>query len=427
MIKTPLINLDLDLYQVKLDNGLEIYVVPKNTVNNIYVTFSTKYGSIHNSFVPLGERKMITVPEGIAHFLEHKVFEQKDGVDPFTFYSERGADANANTSNLKTTYLFSGTSFFEENLNYLLDYVQSPYFTDENVEKEKGIIEQEIQMYQDNPFSRLFERSLFNSFVNSPNRIPIAGTVKSINKITKDDLYKCYNTFYHPSNMFVVVTGNVDPNEVYEIIKNNQSKKEFEQEFSIKTKKYTEPDKVYKEEDYISMNVTIPKLALNYKFNISKIKNILKRNIINYMCIFLDVKLGMTSEFNDKMKKLNILTEGLDLTYIEADNHLLLMLMADTKEPQKLIEYIKEELKDLSITEEEFNRKKKMLLSSHIFMSDNIYQINNKIMNNIIKENKVLTDTYHEISNYNLEELNDIIKNISFDNNNYVIINPKTN
>ena len=184
MQKKTLLNLNLELYEDKLSNGLEIYVVPKN-VNGIYATFSTKFGSIHNTFVPIGEEELITVPNGIAHFLEHKVFEQEDETDPFTFFSERGADANANTSQIKTTYLFSGTTFFKENLNYLFDYVQSPYFTDENVEKEKGIIEQEILMYQDDPFSRIYEQSLFNSFVKISHRLPIAGTIETIRKITK--------------------------------------------------------------------------------------------------------------------------------------------------------------------------------------------------------------------------------------------------
>ena len=144
MKKIDIKNLDLNLFYEKLDNGLEVYVIPKENCNNVYATFSTKYGSNIIEFVPIGEKKMIKVPLGIAHFLEHKLFEQKDGIDPFTFYSERGADANANTNQKKTTYLFSGSNFILENLNYLLDYVQEPYFTDKNVEKEKGIITQEI-------------------------------------------------------------------------------------------------------------------------------------------------------------------------------------------------------------------------------------------------------------------------------------------
>ena len=145
----PINNLEMDVCYEKLDNGLEIYVVKKKNSKNIYATFTTKFGSNINEFVPAYENKMIKVPDGVAHFLEHKMFEQEDDVDPFTFFSERGADANANTNNYKTTYLFSGPNFFEDNINFLLDYVQKPYFTDENVEKEKGIIEQEIKMYLD--------------------------------------------------------------------------------------------------------------------------------------------------------------------------------------------------------------------------------------------------------------------------------------
>ena len=141
-MKTSLVKMDLDMYYEKLDNGLEVYIVPKDNVNSVYATFSTKFGSINSCFIPYDRTKLTEFPLGIAHFLEHKMFEQKNGIDPFTFYSERGSDANANTSNYKTTYLFSGTGFLNENLNYLLDYVQSPYFTDENVDKEKGIIEQ---------------------------------------------------------------------------------------------------------------------------------------------------------------------------------------------------------------------------------------------------------------------------------------------
>ena len=192
MKKSKLEKIDLELYEETLDNGLNVYVVPKENVNGIYATFSTKFGSIEREFIPIGSKKMIKVPLGVAHFLEHKMFEQKDEVDPFTFYSERGCDANANTSNYKTTYLFSGANSFADNINYLLDYVQDPYFTDENVEKEKGIIEQEIKMYEDDPFFKMYNGIIYNSFINHPIKYPIAGTIKDVNSITKEDLYNCY-------------------------------------------------------------------------------------------------------------------------------------------------------------------------------------------------------------------------------------------
>ena len=157
MKKSSLEKLDLELYEETLDNGLRVFIVPKENVNGIYATFSTKFGSIETEFVPNNKKKMIKVPLGVAHFLEHKMFEQKDNVDPFTIYSERVCDSNANTSNNKTTYLFSGANSFAENINYLLNYVQEPYFTDENVEKEKGIIEQEIRMYDDDPFFKMYD------------------------------------------------------------------------------------------------------------------------------------------------------------------------------------------------------------------------------------------------------------------------------
>ena len=172
MKKIPLTELDTNIFFEKLDNGLEVYVVPKKNINNIYATFTTKFGSRTNEFVPLGEKDFIkNYPEGIAHFLEHKAFEQKDGIDPFPFFSANGCDSNASTDRFKTSYLFAGPNHFKENMNYLLDFVQEPYFTDENVEKEKGIIEQEIKMYKDQPFREGYDRVILNSFVKNPVRI----------------------------------------------------------------------------------------------------------------------------------------------------------------------------------------------------------------------------------------------------------------
>ena len=188
MKKSSLEKLDLELYEETLDNGLRVFIVPKENVNGIYATFSTKFGSIETEFVPNNKKKMIKVPLGVAHFLEHKMFEQKDNVDPFTFYSERGCDSNANTSNNKTTYLFSGANSFAENINYLLNYVQEPYFTDENVEKEKGIIEQEIRMYDDDPFFKMYDGIIYNSFIKHPIKYPIAGTIDDVNSTTIEDL-----------------------------------------------------------------------------------------------------------------------------------------------------------------------------------------------------------------------------------------------
>lgn len=415
MQKNKLEKMDLTLYREKLDNGLEVFVVPKDNVNGIYVTFTTKFGSITDEFVPIGKNKMYKVPKGVAHFLEHKMFEQEDGSEPFNFYSERGSDCNANTSNYKTTYLFSGPNFFKENMEYLLDFVQSPYFTDENVEKEKGIIEQEIKMYDDNPFWCIYDGLIYNSFVKHPIKYPIAGTVESINKITKDDLFTCYNTFYHPSNMFVVVTGNVDPKEVITIIKCNQDNKKFSKAKKIKIKEYDEPDKVAKTKEKKKMDIEIPKVGISYKINIEKIDLDINK-IKRYLNILFDVKLGAVSEFYDKLKHEQIINSGIDINMVNTDKHILFMFIVETNYPDKFIKLLDQELKKLIILESDFERKKKIGKSSCIYKSDSIYSVNNKIVSNMINYNDVIYDEYKMIEDLKIEELNELVKNISLKN-----------
>jgi predicted Zn-dependent peptidase len=185
------------VYEYEHSSGLKAFVIPKEGYNKVYSTFATYYGSINNCFIAPGEKSETKVPDGIAHFLEHKLFEQEDGsvMDKF---SKIGAQSNAYTSSTQTVYLFSCTDKFDENFKLLLKFVQNPYLTDENVEKEKGIIAQEIRMYEDNADWRVFFNLLNALYVNHPVKIDIAGTVDSISKITKDALHKCYNTFYHP-------------------------------------------------------------------------------------------------------------------------------------------------------------------------------------------------------------------------------------
>lgn len=411
-MRNSLVKMDLDLYYEKLDNGLEVYIVPKDNVNSIYATFSTKFGSINSEFVPYDRTKMAKFPLGVAHFLEHKMFEQKNGIDPFTFYSERGSDANANTSNYKTTYLFSGTSFLDENLNYLLDYVQSPYFTDENVEKEKGIIEQEIRMYDDSPYFKLYDRILYSAFKFHPIKYPIAGTISSIKKITKEDLYTCYYTFYHPSNMFLVITGNVDPKDIMCLVKANQEHKTFKPYKEIILKEYEEPDEVQIKNGSAEMEIEIPKVGIGYKIRNNSSLNINKFK--TYIGMFFDIKFGSVSEFNEKIKLQNLTTMDLDITLVNTDKHVLVIMSAETKQSKILIEKIEEELKNTKISETDFNRKKKVKKSSVIYKSDSIYALNNKIMSNIINYGKVITDEHAMIDELNYKELFDIIKNVNF-------------
>ena len=226
MNKTEYEQINETLYHEVLPNGLTVYLLPKNDYHKTYGLFSTNYGSIDNEFIPYGEKEKVKVPDGIAHFLEHKLFEKEDG-DVFQLFGKQGASANAFTSFTKTSYLFSTTDQVEKNLTTLIDFVQAPYFTEETVNKEKGIIGQEIQMYEDDPNWRMFFGILNNLYPTHPLHIDIAGTVESIDKITAQDLYTCYRTFYQPSNMVLFVVGKMEPEKLMKLIRENQEAKNF--------------------------------------------------------------------------------------------------------------------------------------------------------------------------------------------------------
>lgn len=416
MKKRIIKDLDLELFYEKLDNGLEIFIVPKNDSNNIYATFTTKYGSTTNQF-KIGN-ELIEVPAGIAHFLEHKMFEQKDGTDPFANFNNNGANANAYTDYNQTTYLFSCPNNFEKNMEILLDFVGNPYFTDKNVEKEKGIIIQELKMYEDNQFRRGFSKLVENAFNIHPIRYQVGGTVDSVESITKEDLYKCYETFYNPSNMFIVVTGNVNPKEVIKIVKKNLVDKEL-----IKYKKINikEIDKVHKEKEIVKMNVTIPKVYYGIKINTKKYN---MKKLKQYMSLYLDSLFDATSSFSEEMKNKKILDEDIGYYFLNTDKHLLVIFGGETKKTKELIESIKRTLKVIP-DEKTFNRKKKVFMSSIVYASDNIYRINNMIINSIINNKKFNIKLYDELKDLNYNEMMNIINDLCFDNDLEVIVESK--
>lgn len=256
--------LDETIYTDKLTNGLRVFLLPKAEMSKTYAIFSTNYGSIDREFVPIGKTETETVPDGVAHFLEHKMFEKEDK-DVFEDFGKQGASANAFTSFTQTAYLFSATSHIEKNIETLLDFVQEPYFSDKSVEKEKGIIGQEINMYNDQPDWQAFMGTLRALYQNNPVRIDIAGTVESISHITKEDLYTCYNTFYHPENMQLFITGKIDPEKIMSLIHRNQDQKQFESVDNITRNYPDEPIDVAMPENKIIMPVSTPKCTVGIK------------------------------------------------------------------------------------------------------------------------------------------------------------------
>lgn len=251
--------------QALLPSGLTVVVIPRPGFHKTFATFATRYGSIDNAFHDPKTQAVVTVPDGIAHFLEHKMFEKEGGGDAFDDFARLGASSNAYTDYTSTTFLFQTTSHVMENLTTLLDFVQRPYFTEANVNKEKGIIEQEIRMYLDMPGDRLHSNLMRALYVTHPVRIDIAGSVESIRTITPEDLYTCYRTFYHPSNMILLVIGDVDPEQIIAEVRRNQEPKGYGLQGPVVPVYPPEPAGVKEKHVEKSMVVSMPLFVMGYK------------------------------------------------------------------------------------------------------------------------------------------------------------------
>ncbi|MDW0109167.1 EF-P 5-aminopentanol modification-associated protein YfmH [Sporosarcina aquimarina] len=350
------------LYHKQLANGLNVYVLPKEGFSKTYVTFTTKYGSVDRTFIPRGGNELVTVPDGIAHFLEHKMFEKEEG-DVFQKFSENAAAANAFTSFTRTSYLFSSTTELYENTKTLLDFVQQPYFTEKTVEKEKGIIAQEITMYDDQADWRQYFGTIENLFENHPVRIDIAGTVETIQDITADHLYQCYETFYHPSNMVFFAVGNVDPEEMLKFVEQDQLVKSFEDPEPIVRSFPEEPDHSDEKRKELFMDVSKPKLMIGSKCRNTNMsgKNMLIRELASD--VTLDILFGRSSDFFTEAYNQGLIDESFSYEFNLENGFGFAAIGSDTEKPEQLEELILSVLNDAknnwAITEEQLERIRK--------------------------------------------------------------------
>lgn len=355
------------LYTEQLPNGLTVFILPKKGFQKTYATFSTKYGSIDNHFQVAGEERR-KVPDGIAHFLEHKMFEEPTG-DIFSVFAAQGASANAFTSFDRTAYLFSATEQIRENLTTLLNFVQNPYFTDENVEKEKGIIGQEINMYKDNPDWRVYFGLIETMYHVHPVHIDIAGTVESIGQITKEMLYDCYHTFYHPSNMSLFVVGGVDPEEIMELVKENQAAKIFEPQGEIRRYFDEEPAAVKAPRKVSILPVSLAKCLFGCKEPDQPLRGreMLKRELA--MKVLLDILVSPSSAIYQKLYDEQLISDSFGSEYNIAENYAFTVIGGDTKDPDLLISRVRDEIdrvKSEGVAVSDFDRSKKKKIGAFL-------------------------------------------------------------
>ncbi|MGG4453735.1 EF-P 5-aminopentanol modification-associated protein YfmH [Brevibacillus porteri] len=355
------------VYHETLQNGLQVYLVPKQGFSKTYAVFTTRYGSIDSHFrTRSGEE--INVPDGIAHFLEHKMFEKKDR-DVMHEFSKNGASCNAFTSFNRTAYLFSCTDKLDDNLNLLLDYVQDPYFTDASVEKEKGIIGQEITMYDDNPDWKVYMNLLKAMYQKYPINIEIAGTIETISHITKEYLYQCYETFYHPANMLLLVVGSFEPEAIMKLIRENQGAKEFAPAPQIMRVFPEEPSAPAEAKVEAFLTVGLPKcmIGIKEKENGLTKEALLKRELTTKLV--LDIAFGTSSAVYERLYDSELITESFDFDYSSEQDYAYTIIGGDTPDPERLVETIKaeiEQLKQSGIAQDDFERAKRKKIGNFL-------------------------------------------------------------
>lgn len=395
------------VYIEKLENGLTVIMIPKKDVQKKYMIWGTHYGSNESSFIVPGEEEITTVPNGVAHFLEHKMFEQENGNNSLDVLTALGVDANAYTTNDHTAYLFEATDNFYEAMDELMDYVQHPYFTDENVEKEKGIIGQEIMMYDDYPDWKVYLNTMQAMYHNNPVKIDIVGTIETISKIDKEILYKCYHTFYNPSNMTMVLCGDFNPEDMLEEVKKRL----------IDIKASGEIKRIYPEEpEEIVQGRIEQKLEVSQPLYTIGIKDTGKCDVKKHIAmeILLNLLMGRSSNAYQELYNEGTIYAQPSLEYEFTNIYAHALISGQSNEPEKVYQKFKEavqKLKTEGIEEADFKRMKKMIYGGYIKEFNDVTDIARMFLADSFKGINSF-DYLEEIEGITVEYLEQILKDV---------------
>lgn len=395
-----------EYYEIDHKSGLKIFVYPKEDYKSSYAIFGTRYGSINNAF-SLDGGEVVKVPDGIAHYLEHKLFESED-LDAFERYAATGANANAYTGFDKTCYLFSCGSRFKENLEILLDFVRSPYFTEETVKKEQGIIAQEIKMYDDSPSWVVLFNMLDKMYWHHPVKIDIAGTVESISEITPGYLYQCYETFYNLNNMVLCCVGNVSVEEVMEIADRMLEKSEKHE-----IKRFFEKEEEGVVEHYVEQKMAVGIPIFNYGFKIDA-----QTDYDEKKTVALDILVGALSSSESKLYR-ELFDKGLinntfDYEYFAGDGFRAILFSGESRNPKEVAKIINRhinEAKKNGISRESFDCTKKSIYGEYVSGFNSVDLIANR-MTDLYFYNKEIFRYVDAIAEVEYEEVCDLLEEV---------------
>ena len=404
------------LYIEKLDNGLTVMILPRKNVRKKYIICGPRFGSIDNKFIIPGKAEETVLPDGVAHFLEHKMFEQKSGINSLDTLTAIGVNANAYTTNDHTAYLYEATDNFYDALDEYMDYIQNPYYTDENVEKEKGIIAQEIKMYEDYPEWQVYLNAIKCMYKEFPVRLDIAGSVESIANITKEMLYDCYNNFYTPSNMAMAICGDFEVEKILEEIRKRITIKENKE---LPKRIYPdEPEKINQKELVTKMELSNPIFTIGFKDKIEE--NMVKKHIA--IEIILNTLFGKSSKLYKELTDNNTLIGNLDLEYEYSKEYAFILITGQSRNPRKVYERINEEIQNAiknGLNKEDFERNKKKVYGDYITEYNSVEDTARMFLADYFKGVNSF-DYLEEYNNVNVEYAEKVLKKV-FDLNKEVL------
>lgn len=421
MEEIKLKGLNESIYCDTCENGLKVYMWVKKTVNTYYATLSVKYGSIFNEF-KLGSKTYRT-PKGVAHFLEHVKFNEDKDTTAHDYYFKTGCDTNAFTTFDYTNYQVLGSEDAPKNIVHLLDFVQNDFFTKNIVNNEKGIITEEAKMGEDDPYTVMLFKHLENIFHTYEHKYVITGSPDEIKKITLEDIKLVFDNFYHPENMFLVVTGNFNPYEVMDTIKENQNKKEFPKFKNPQRIINKESRKVKKEREDINLNVTSRKIKIGLKIARNSLKDYDEIHIKALLSIILKANFGITSDFRNELLEKEIMN---NMSYMSEvfDDYYVVMFTIDSKYTDEILKLFQDKLNNLMIDEKTFQRIKNANVASLILEFEDVELVNSVIQNDILRYGKIIDNLKEIYENITYDDVVNFLNVLDIKNQSILVLNP---
>lgn len=402
--------IDESIYFTTAKCGLPIYIWKEEYAKSFYLSLNVNYGSIHTEFSIDG--KKYKVPQGIAHFMEHIKFNVDKDTTANDLFDPLGSDINAFTTFKYTSYLVYGTSKVKENLNALLDYVYNPYFTKEMIKKEKGIITSEINMGKDQPYNRLYFTFNEAMYHKEKYKYLITGEVEDIKKIELDDIELIYDAFYHPKNMFLIVTGNVNPYEIEQLVNDNLEQKEFKEYLNPKILPVKEPKYVVQKEVEIFANVEVEKAKIGLKILKKEFQglNDIKLNII--LNLILSNNFGESSDLKEELLQNGIIT-FLSASRFVLDDYVMIDVTIESKILDEAVKRIVNALEHLVMSEEDLKRKIHSSIATLVLNYEDVENVNNMIQNYLVYYHEIIPNLKEIYESITLEEVNEVMAAIS--------------